>query len=84
MAGAKSYEIAKREVWQAYKRVKANDGAAGADGVTVKEFEQHLGRNLYRIWNRLSSGSYFAPPVKRVETSEGRRQDQATGNTHGG
>ena len=70
MAGAKSYEIAKREVWQAYKRVKANDGAAGADGVTVKEFEQHLGRNLYRIWNRLSSGSYFAPPVKRVEITK--------------
>jgi group II intron reverse transcriptase/maturase len=67
VAGAKSYEIAKREVWQAYKRVKANGGAAGADGVTLEQFAQDLGRNLYRIWNRLSSGSYFAPPVKRVE-----------------
>lgn len=67
MAGAKSYEIAKREVWQAYKRVKANGGAAGADGVSLKQFEQDLSKNLYRIWNRMSSGSYFAAPVKRVE-----------------
>ena len=52
MAGAKSYEIAKREVWQAYKRVKANGGAAGADGVSLKMFEQDLSKNLYRIWNR--------------------------------
>ena len=69
MAGAKSYEIAKREVWQAYKRVKANKGAAGVDGVTLGKFEQNLGRNLYRIWNRLSSGSYFAPPVRRGAVS---------------
>ena len=67
MAGAKSYEIAKREVWQAYKRVKANGGAAGADGVSLKMFEQDLSKNLYRLWNRMSSGSYFAAPVKRVE-----------------
>ena len=67
MVGAKSYEIAKREVWQAYKRVKANGGAAGADGVSLKRFEQDLSKNLYRIWNRMSSGSYFAAPVKRVE-----------------
>ena len=70
MAGAKSYEIAKREVMDAYKRVKANGGAAGADGVTLQEFERDLQRNLFRIWNRLSSGSYFAPPVKRVEMRE--------------
>lgn len=70
MAGAKSYEIAKREVWQAYKRVKANDGAAGADGVTLGQFEQDLKGNLYRIWNRMSSGSYMAPPVKRVEVKK--------------
>jgi group II intron reverse transcriptase/maturase len=70
MAGAKSYEIAKREVLDAFKRVKANGGAAGADGVTLEDFERDLKRNLYRIWNRLSSGSYFAPPVKRVEMQE--------------
>ena len=64
---SRSIEIAKHEVVQAYKRVKANGGAAGADGVGLKEFERDLKKNLYRIWNRLSSGSYFAPPVKRVE-----------------
>lgn len=64
---SRSIGIAKHEVVQAYKRVKANGGAAGADGVSLKEFERELKKNLYRIWNRLSSGSYFAPPVKRVE-----------------
>lgn len=64
---SRSIEIAKHEVVRAYKRVKANGGAAGADGVGLKEFERDLKRNLYRIWNRLSSGSYFAPPVKRVQ-----------------
>ena len=79
MAGAKSYEIAKREVWQAYKRVKANGGAAGADGVSLKEFEQDLSKNLYRIWNRMSSGSYFAPPVKRVEIPKADGKVRALG-----
>lgn len=67
MTGAKSFEIAKHEVVQAYKRVKAKGGAAGADGVSLGQFERDLKRNLYLIWNRMSSGSYFAPPVKRVE-----------------
>lgn len=67
MAGAKSFEIAKHEVVRAYKRVKAKGGAAGADGVSLARFEQDLKRNLYRIWNRMSSGSYFAPGVLRVE-----------------
>lgn len=67
---SRSIEIAKHEVVQAYKRVKANGGAAGADGVELKEFERDLKKNLYRIWNRLSSGSYFAPPVKRVEIAK--------------
>lgn len=70
-AGAKTYEIAKREVWQAYKRVKANAGAAGADGVTLEQFEQDLQGNLARLWNRLSSGSYMAAPVKRVDIPKG-------------
>lgn len=67
VAGAKSFKIAKHEVVQAYKRVKAKGGAAGADGVSLGQFERDLKRNLYRIWNRMSSGSYFAPAVKRVE-----------------
>ena len=68
---AKSFDIAKREVWDAYKRVKANRGAAGGDGVTITVFEQDLSKNLYRIWNRLASGSYFPPPVKRVDIPKG-------------
>ena len=71
MAEAKSFEIAKREVWEAYKRVKANRGAAGGDGVTIAMFEQDLSKNLYRIWNRMASGSYFPPPVKRVDIPKG-------------
>ncbi len=54
-------------VWEAYRRVKANKGAAGVDGQSVEQFEQDLRNNLYRLWNRMSSGSYFPPPVKAVE-----------------
>jgi group II intron reverse transcriptase/maturase len=63
----KPFEISKQEVWEAYRQVKANKGAAGVDGVTIEEFESDLKNNLYRIWNRMSSGSYFPPPVKAVE-----------------
>lgn len=59
--------MTKRHVWEAYKRVKANKGAAGADGQTVEMFEGNLQDNLYKLWNRLSSGSYFPQPVLRVE-----------------
>ena len=67
MAGAKSFDITKREVWDAYKRVKANRGAAGVDGVSIADFDREQSKNLYRIWNRMASGSYFPPPVKRVD-----------------
>ena len=67
MVEAKSFDITKREVWEAYKRVRANRGAAGVDGVTLAEFDQNLTKNLYRIWNRMASGSYFPPAVKRVD-----------------
>jgi RNA-directed DNA polymerase len=63
---AKSFDIPKREVWEAYKEVKANQGAAGVDGQTLDDFEQDIGDNLYRIWNRMSSGSYMPSPVRRV------------------
>jgi group II intron reverse transcriptase/maturase len=63
----KPFDIPKRLVWQAWKRVKANGGAAGADGVTIEAFEAGLGDNLYKIWNRMSSGTYFPPPVRAVE-----------------
>src|SRR5499427_4081426 len=63
----KSFEISKRLVWEAWERVKANKGAAGVDGVSIEAFEAGLRGNLYKIWNRMSSGTYFPPPVKAVE-----------------
>ena len=64
---AKPFDISKWAVWDAYKKVKANQGAAGVDGESIAEFEKNLKGNLYRIWNRMSSGSYFPPPVRAVE-----------------
>lgn len=63
----KPFNIPKRLVWEAYQQVKANGGAAGVDGQMIEDFEQGLKGNLYKIWNRMSSGSYFPPPVKLVE-----------------
>ena len=63
----KPFEISKGLVWKAYLRVKANRGAPGVDGCSIEDFETDLKNNLYRIWNRMSSGSYFPPPVKAVE-----------------
>jgi group II intron reverse transcriptase/maturase len=68
---AKPFCIAKRDVWEAYKRVKANQGAAGVDGVSIADFDQDLENNLYRIWNRMSSGSYFPPAVRRADIPKG-------------
>jgi len=67
VAEAKPYLIPKQLVWEAYQRVKANRGAAGVDGVSLAAFEKDLKRNLYKVWNRMSSGSYFPPPVRLVE-----------------
>jgi RNA-directed DNA polymerase len=64
---AKSFPISKRQVWEAYKRVKANRGAAGVDGQTIAQFEEDLSNNLYTLWNRLASGSYMPRAVRRVE-----------------
>lgn len=63
---AKPFTIAKRLVYDAYKAVKANAGSAGVDKETIADFETNLKDNLYRIWNRMSSGTYFPPPVKAV------------------
>ncbi len=71
MNKAKPFCIAKREVWEAYKQVKANQGAAGIDGQSIEDFERDLSNNLYRIWNRMCSGSYFPPPVRRVDIPKG-------------
>jgi hypothetical protein len=67
MIEAKPFDIPKWEVWEAFKKVKANRGAAGVDAQSIAEFEAGLADNLYKLWNRLSSGSYFPPPVRRVD-----------------
>ena len=67
MSEAKPYCISKQEVWEAYKRVKANQGAAGVDEQSIADFEERLKDNLYKIWNRMSSGSYIPPPVLTVK-----------------
>ena len=66
MNTAKAFEISKRQVWLAYQNVKSNKGAAGVDDVSMEEFENNLKNNLYKIWNRMASGSYFPPAVKAV------------------
>ena len=63
----KPFDISKAEVWQAWEKVKANRGAPGVDGCSVADFEADLKNNLYKVWNRMSSGSYFPPPVRAVE-----------------
>lgn len=67
MNESKQYEIPKRVVIEAYQKVKANKGSAGIDGINFQKFEEKLNNNLYKIWNRMSSGSYFPQPVMAVE-----------------
>jgi group II intron reverse transcriptase/maturase len=64
---AKPFNIPKWVVWEAFKRVKANQGSAGVDRQSIAGFEADLSNNLYKLWNRICSGSYFPPPVRRVE-----------------
>ena len=66
-SSGKPFDISKREVWEAWERVKANKGAPGVDGCSIEDFEKDLKNNLYKIWNRMSSGSYLPPPVRAVE-----------------
>src|SRR5216110_2831981 len=63
----KPFEISKRAVWEAWEKVRANKGAPGVDGESITGFEKDLKGNLYKIWNRMSSGTYFPPPVRAVE-----------------
>jgi RNA-directed DNA polymerase len=77
LSKAKPFSISKQVVFEAYKRVKANQGAAGVDGESIFDFEQDWKNNLYKIWNRMSSGSYFPPPVRLVKIAKksgGRRE----------
>ena len=67
MSKTKPFSISKEVVWEAYKKVKANKGSAGVDDVSIEEFDKDLKNNLYKLWNRMSSGSYFPLPVRRVD-----------------
>ena len=74
----KSFRIYKRVVWEAWRQVRANQGAAGIDEESITEFEGNLEGNLYKVWNRLSSGSYMPPPVRAVaDTEEAGRVENA-------
>ena len=81
MNKSKQYEIPKRAVIEAYKRVKANKGSAGIDGMDFEKFEERLNNNLYKIWNRMSSGSYFPSPVMAVEIPKKSGGTRRLGNT---
>lgn len=70
MIKTKTYVISKFVVWEAYKRVKANKGSSGIDGESLEGFEKNLKGNLYKLWNRMSSGSYLPPPVKLLEINK--------------
>ncbi|MGA1560495.1 MAG: group II intron reverse transcriptase/maturase [bacterium] len=75
----KPFSIPKQTVWQAWKQVRAKGGAHGIDQVTLQEFETDLKGNLYKIWNRLSSGTYFPPPLRRVEIPKGNGKTRVLG-----
>ena len=79
MNEAKPFSISKQEVWDAYLRVKANQGAAGVDEQSIEEFEEHLKDNLYKLWNRMSSGSYFPPPVRTVKIPKADGRERKLG-----
>src|SRR5580704_2528488 len=68
---SKPFQIDKKRVYEAYKAVRSNHGAAGVDGESLEAFEKDLKGNLFKIWNRMSSGSYFPPPVRLVEIPKG-------------
>jgi RNA-directed DNA polymerase len=70
---SKPFVISKELVWEAYQKVRANKGAAGVDGVTVEDFEKDLRNSLYRIWNRMSSGTYFPPAGESGGNTEAGR-----------
>jgi group II intron reverse transcriptase/maturase len=79
MSQTKPIEISKHEVEEAYKRVKANKGSAGIDHQSLKDFDADKCNNLYKLWNRMSSGSYIPPPVLRVEIPKGDGGTRALG-----
>ena len=78
-AAAKSFVIPKRLIWEAWQRVAANQGGPGVDRESIETFQNRLARNLYALWNRMSSGSYFPQPVKEVLIPKGDGQFRPLG-----
>ena len=76
---AKPFEIPKRLVWDAWKRVAANKGAPGVDKESIEAYQNQLGQNLYTLWNRMSSGSYHPQPVRQVLIPKGDGQTRPLG-----
>src|SRR6202011_5215340 len=80
VTSTKPYDISKRMVLEAYRRVRANQGAAGIDGESIEMFEADLSRNLYKLWNRMASGSYVPPPETARLLSAMRTKKRRTEN----
>ena len=80
---SKSNPITKEQVWEAFKLVKANGGSAGVDGLTIETIAENPKKHLYPVWNRLASGSYFPPAVKRVSIPKGDGKERHLGHTNG-
>ncbi len=78
----RSYEIPKKVVLEASEKEREQRAVEGIDEVSLKEFEADLDNNLYKIWNRMSSGSYFPPPVKAIEIEKKSGREESTGNPH--
>ena len=76
---SKSNPITKEQVWEAFKLVKANGGSAGVDGLTIEAIAETPKKHLSPVWNRLASGSYFPPPVKRVSIPKGNGKERHLG-----
>jgi RNA-directed DNA polymerase len=79
MSKTKPFSISTKTVGDAYKRVKANKGAAGVDAISLEDYEKNLENNLYKLWNRMSSGSYFPPPVRAVEIDKDETRKRKLG-----
>ena len=79
MSATKTFSITQQEVYNAYLEVKGNRGAAGVDNVTIKKYEEKLKDNLYKLWNRMSSGSYFPQAVRGVDIPKGKGKTRPLG-----
>ncbi len=79
MNSGKPFDISKYAVFEAYRRVKANKGSEGIDDDSIEDFEENLEDNLYKIWNRMSSGTYFPPPVKAVDIPKDNQEVRRLG-----